>query len=85
MVRSSGGIQGYCGGLPAAVVLACTANENELADSIITGIRLAYATGLYAELGDDSRNSGRYHRRMRLETRRPGRGDSEIVSAGRYP
>ncbi|RDL40047.1 Uncharacterized protein BP5553_00026 [Venustampulla echinocandica] len=53
-VRDSGGVQGYCGGLPAAVALACAKNEPELIQLICTAIRLAYAIGVYAELGDDS-------------------------------
>ncbi|KAF2464017.1 BcPKS16, polyketide synthase [Lindgomyces ingoldianus] len=53
-VRDLGGIQGYCGGLPAAVALACARSEQELAQSICIAIRLAFAIGLYAELGDDS-------------------------------
>lgn len=57
-VRDSGGIQGYCGGLPAAVALACAKNEQELAQFTCTAIRLAYAIGLYAELGDNSEIPG---------------------------
>ncbi|PKX97737.1 uncharacterized protein P174DRAFT_510672 [Aspergillus novofumigatus IBT 16806] len=53
-VRRRGGIQGYCGGLPAAIALASAYDEHDLVQSICTAIRLAYAIGLYAELGDDS-------------------------------
>lgn len=53
-VRRRGGIQGYCGGLPAAVALASAYDEHDLVQPICTAIRLAYAIGLYAELGDDS-------------------------------
>jgi hypothetical protein len=53
-VRDAGGIQGYCGGLPAAVALACSKSEQDLIQSVCTAIRLAYAIGVYAELGDDS-------------------------------
>lgn len=55
---SKGGIQGYCGGLPAAVAVACARNEQELAEFTCNAIRLAYAIGLYAELGDDSNIPG---------------------------
>lgn len=53
-VRTAGGLQGYCGGLPAALALSCAASETEVGPLICTAIRLAYAIGLYAELGDDS-------------------------------
>lgn len=56
--RERGGLQGYCGGLPAAVALACARSEQELAKSICIAIRLAFAIGLYAELGDDSEIPG---------------------------
>lgn len=49
-----GGIQGFCGGLPAAAALASAGNDEELKQAICTSIRLAFAIGLYAELGDDS-------------------------------
>lgn len=52
-VKSSGSIQGYCGGLPAATALACAVDELELPTQIISAVRIAYAIGLYAELGDD--------------------------------
>lgn len=51
-------MQGYCGGLVAAIALACATDEQELAQSICTAIRLAFAIGLYAELGDDSQLPG---------------------------
>ncbi|KAI1501592.1 ketoacyl-synt-domain-containing protein [Biscogniauxia marginata] len=57
-VHSSGGIQGYCGGLPAAAALACAKGEDELARSMATAIRLAFVIGIYAELGDDSTVGG---------------------------
>ncbi|RAK80213.1 uncharacterized protein BO72DRAFT_484062 [Aspergillus fijiensis CBS 313.89] len=53
-VRTASGLQGYCGGLPAALALSCAASETEVGPLICTAIRLAYAIGLYAELGDDS-------------------------------
>lgn len=57
-VRSLGGVQGYCGGLPAAVALACARNGQELVQSICVAICLAFAIGLYSELGDDSEIPG---------------------------
>lgn len=49
-----GGIQGFCGGLPAAAALASAGNDEELKRAMCTSMRLAFAIGLYAELGDDS-------------------------------
>ena len=49
-----GGIQGFCGGLPAAAALASARNDEELKRGMCTAIRLAFAIGLCAELGDDS-------------------------------
>jgi hypothetical protein len=57
-VRDSGGIQGYCGGLPAAVAVASAKDEEHLIQATCTAIRLAYAMGVYAELGDDSKIPG---------------------------
>nr|WPM83318.1 ProsJ [Phaeosphaeria sp.] len=57
-VHNRGGLQGYCGGLPAAVALSCARTEQELVESICIAIRLAFAIGLYAELGDDSEIPG---------------------------
>lgn len=57
-VRDFGGVQGYCGGLPAAVAIACSKSELDLIQTICTAIRLAYAIGVYAELGDDSEIPG---------------------------
>jgi len=57
-VSRLGGIQGFCGGLPAAVALVSAVETHDLQTSICTAIRLAYAIGLYAEIGDDSRTPG---------------------------
>jgi len=56
--ESGGGIQGCCGGLPAAIAIATAADEQEIARTILTSIRFAFAIGLYMELGDDSRVPG---------------------------
>lgn len=57
-LKRFGGVQGYCGGLPAAAILATARNEQEVASCICTAVRLAYAIGVYAELGDDSTTPG---------------------------
>jgi hypothetical protein len=71
-----GGIQGFCGGLLAAVAVASTTDEEELKQSISTAIRLAYAIGVYAELGDDSTKPGTTALAVRL--RNEGQVDSLI-------
>jgi acyl transferase domain-containing protein len=44
--------------MPAAVALASAREDQELARNIMTAIRLAFAIGLYTEIGDDSRIPG---------------------------
>jgi hypothetical protein len=56
--ESGGGMQGYCGGMPAAVALGSAANDEEVAQNVGTTLRLAFAIGLYTELGDDTRVPG---------------------------
>ncbi|PYH92048.1 ketoacyl-synt-domain-containing protein [Aspergillus ellipticus CBS 707.79] len=53
-VQHAGGFQGYCGGLPAAIILSCSDDEEQIGELICNAIRVAYAIGLYTELGDDS-------------------------------
>lgn len=53
-----GGIQGFCGGLPAAAAVASAVDDAGLKRAICTAIRIAYAIGVYAELGDDSEVPG---------------------------
>lgn len=56
--ESGGGMQGYCGGMPAAVALGSAANDEEVAQNVAVTLRLAFAIGLYTELGDDTRIPG---------------------------
>ncbi|WPG99934.1 ketoacyl-synt-domain-containing protein [Acrodontium crateriforme] len=56
--RRSGAIQGYCGGIPAALAIACAEDEAHLKRLICNSIRLAYAAGVYSEFGDDLRCPG---------------------------
>ena len=52
-LRAGGGIQGYCGGLPPAVAIACSKNEAEVVENAMIATRIALAIGAYGELGDD--------------------------------
>ncbi|KAK4446906.1 BcPKS16, polyketide synthase [Podospora aff. communis PSN243] len=63
-----GSFQGYCGGLPAAVALGCARTDDEVRRVMCTAVRLAYAIGLYAELGDDSAIPGTTTIVVRLKT-----------------
>jgi hypothetical protein len=76
MVRNAGGIQGYCGGLPAALALSCAKDEQEVVQMTNIAIHLAYVIGLYAELGDDSRTPGNTTIVIRLK--KDGQGE-ELV------
>ena len=53
-LSSAGGIQGFCGGLPAAAAIACSGNDEELKQAMCAAVRIGFAMGLCAELGDDS-------------------------------
>jgi hypothetical protein len=44
--------------MPAAVALGSAANDEEVAQNVGTTLRLAFAIGLYTELGDDTRVPG---------------------------
>ncbi len=56
--RTGGGIQGYCGGLLAAVAIACSRDEDEVVENASTATRIALAIGACGELGDDVSMSG---------------------------
>lgn len=71
-----GGVQGYCGGLPAALAVACARSEKELVKLTCTAMRLAFAIGLCAELGDCSSIPGTTTLVVRLK--RPGQAE-ELV------
>lgn len=76
-LQVKGGIQGYCGGLPSAVAIACSKNETEVVLNSATAVRIAVAIGAYGELGDDGSIPGATTIVIRLH--RPGQGE-ELVS-----
>lgn len=57
-VRSAGGLQGYCGGLAAAIAIASSKSVDQAVDAACAALHVTFATGLVAELGDDSRLEG---------------------------
>ena len=52
-LRKGGGVQGYCGGLPPAIAIACSKNEKEVLENATIAMRIELAIGAYGELGDD--------------------------------
>jgi acyl transferase domain-containing protein/SAM-dependent methyltransferase/aryl carrier-like protein len=54
--RFGGGLQGYCGGLPAAVAIACAKDEAEVVRHMATILRILVGVGAYAEAADDTRD-----------------------------
>ncbi|KAH8160434.1 hypothetical protein CIB48_g7831 [Xylaria polymorpha] len=76
-LRRGGGIQGYCAGLLPAYAIACSKDEDELIKNAGTAFQIAFAIGLYQEIGDDENIPGATSIVLRLST--PGEGD-EIVA-----
>ena len=75
-LRAGGGMQGYCGGLLPAIAIACSQNEEEVAEKAGIAARIALAIGAYGELGDDESVPGATT--IVVRTKRPGQGD-ELV------
>lgn len=76
-LRNGGGVQGYCGGLLPAMVIACSKDETELARYASVAMRIALGIGAYGELGDDESIPGPTTIVVRLKN--VGQGE-EIVS-----
>ena len=76
-LRRGGGVQGYCGGLPPAVAVACSKNEAELLENAAIAMRISLAIGAYGELGDEESTPGATTIVIRLK--RPGQQD-ELIS-----
>lgn len=75
-LRAGGGIQGYCGGLLPAIAIACSQNEEEVAEKAAITARIALAIGAFGELGDDESVPGATI--IVVRTKRVGQGD-ELV------
>lgn len=54
-VRTVGGVQGYCGGLAAAIAIACARSIESAISNACIAMNVLFCVGLVAELGDDSR------------------------------
>jgi hypothetical protein len=57
-VRTVGGVQGYCGGLAAAIAIACAASVEQAVRNACIALHVTFCIGVVAELGDDSRIAG---------------------------
>ena len=75
-LRVGGGVQGYCGGLLPAIAIACSKNEEDVAENTAIAARIALAIGAYGELGDDESVPGATT--IVVRTKRVGQGD-ELV------
>ena len=75
-LRAGGGLQGYCGGLLPAIAIACSKNEDEVAENAAIAARIALAIGAYGELGDDESVPGATT--IVVRTKRVGQGDELI-------
>ena len=73
-------MQGYCGGLPPAIAIACSRDEEEVVKNAAITMRLALGIGAYGELGDDAKVPGATTIVVRLK--RVGQGE-DIVN--RFP
>ncbi|KAK4214758.1 conidial yellow pigment biosynthesis polyketide synthase, partial [Rhypophila decipiens] len=54
----AGGLQGYCGGLPAAIAIACAKSEGEVVENIAIALRVLIGIGAYSEAADTGTASG---------------------------
>ncbi|KXX79217.1 Conidial yellow pigment biosynthesis polyketide synthase [Madurella mycetomatis] len=77
-VRHDGGLQGYCGGLPAAVAIACARDEAAVIKNTATILRILVGVGAYAEAADDTRDEDG-STTLALRLKHEGQGD-ELTS-----
>ncbi|KAL8722876.1 MAG: hypothetical protein Q9225_000709 [Loekoesia sp. 1 TL-2023] len=75
-LRKGGGVQGYCGGLPPAIAVACSKDEKEVLENAASAMRIALAIGAYGELGDDESTPGATT--LVVRTKQAGQGDQLI-------
>ncbi|KAI9725826.1 MAG: Type I Iterative PKS [Chrysothrix sp. TS-e1954] len=73
-----GGIQGHCGGLPCAIAVACSANEDELGQNFAVALRVAFIIGVAGSIHDDGTTPAATMAIVRLK--RPEQRDSLVQS-----
>jgi hypothetical protein len=66
-VRQAGGLQGYCGGLPAAIAIACAKDEEEVVRNAAIILRVVLGVGAYSEAADDTNGTGSTTLALRLK------------------
>ncbi|KAK4203201.1 conidial yellow pigment biosynthesis polyketide synthase [Triangularia verruculosa] len=79
--HAGGGIQGYCGGLPAAIAIACARDEADVVEYTATILRVLIGIGAYAEAADEG-NVEDGCTTLALRLKQEGQGE-ELV--GRFP
>jgi hypothetical protein len=67
------GVQGYCGGLPSAIAIACAKDEWGIVTNTNVMIRVLLGVGAYGEAADDTRGTGSTTLVLRLKYE--GQGD----------
>ncbi|KAK0716599.1 BcPKS16, polyketide synthase [Apiosordaria backusii] len=77
--HAGGGIQGYCGGLPAAIAIACARDEADVVEYTATILRVLIGIGAYAEAADES-NSEDGCTTLALRLKHEGQGE-ELVNS----
>lgn len=55
-VQHAGGLQGYCGGLPSAIAIACASNEVDIVRKTATVLRIVLGIGAYATIAENGTN-----------------------------
>lgn len=73
-----GGVQGYCIGLMAALVVATSENETDLINNAVAGVRITLGIAAFGEIGCDSSNPCSTTMAVRL---RKGTEVDEITTA----
>ena len=72
-IRHAGGTQGYCGGLPPAIALACARDETEVVKNAGIAMRILLGIGAYGEAADEGNGTGTTTLALRLKYE--GQGD----------
>lgn len=75
-VQGAAGVHGYCGGLPAAIGIACAWDESELVNYVATALKVLVGIGAYTEAADDDKGAERTLLAIRLKYE--GQGDDII-------
>lgn len=75
-VQGAAGVHGYCGGLPAAISIACAWDESELVSYVATALKILVGIGAYTEAADDDKGAERTLLAIRLK--HEGQGDDLV-------